>query len=586
MKRYFLFILLLTILYYGCKDDAELYRFPYYKLSTEEPVIKDVGVMLLASVDGTSPDVVIERGFVVSRGFGSLNQETYKISLEGEFQMLLDTELYPELECSVYAYMKTANNSYRGESLSFTSGTSRSPVVHSVTLEESYISGVLIIKGEYFPKDKERSKVYQVTPDGYEFECYVRTGSDTGLEVYCYTANTIGDYGLIIKTLGAKDLVIDRAFRVEGPEIVSVSPQNIFPGEIITIEMKGFNKDMQIELWIGDERASIIEQGDNWIKCRCPDGLMDNETAKIYFYVEKPNSDTAIGRLSVSVTVAKPKLWTPIQTGGLGSDESDVIEGNKIALIDNEAYGISGAKLLKFDKVRKLWKAISQLPEDIQERKIIFGQGDYIYLFTDRFYTSENGFLYKYRISDGQWQKSPNQPPVPLFQESDRGAWINNEYYTLTSYVYNVNTLVKYSSGTDTWTIWGNNIDWFSEMVIIENDVYVWRYDKLYEYDIVLLQRGDIAYELPSYAKTDIFGEVLYRNNKIYLSTSLSSNDYKLRYIYRIDIVNGSFKSLGVPGSIFLGYPDFFQGYDYLLPFDERLYMRSKGVLYEYTGED
>ena len=584
MKRHILFLFLLAILFCGCKDDAELYRFPYYKLTTERPVIQDVGVMLLAGIEGTSPDVIIERGFVVSRGFGSHNQETYKIFLEGEFKMLLDTELYPELECSVYAYMKTANNSYRGESLSFTSGTSRSPVVHSVTINTS---SDLIIKGEYFSKNKERNKVYVITPDGYEFEFNVLAGSDTELKAYfVYGINTIGDYGLIIKTLGAKDAVIDRAFRIEGPEIVSVSPQKIFPGEIITIEMKGFSKDMQIELYIGDERASIIEQGDSWIKCRCPDGVMDNETAKIYFYVENPSGDPTIGRMSVNVTVAKPKLWTPVQTEVLASDESNTIEGNQIVLIDNEAYGMSGAKLLKFDKRRKLWKTISHLPEDIQERRIIFGQGDYIYLFTNRLYPSENGFLYKYRISDGQWQKSPNQPPVPLFQESDRGAWINNEYYTLTSYVYNVNTLVKYSSGTDTWTIWGNNIDWFSEMVIIENDVYVWRYDKLYEYDIVLLQRGDIAYELPSYAKTDIFGEVLYRNNKIYLSTSLSSNDYKLRYIYRIDIVNGSFKSLGVPGSIFLGEPDFFQGYDYLLPFDERLYMRSKGVLYEYTGED
>ena len=584
MKQRILFISLLVVLYCGCKDDAELYRLPYCRLTTEKPVTKDVGVMLIASIEGTSPDVIIERGFVVVRNFvwdaysKETTTETYPISLEGEFQMLLDTELDPELECGVYAYIKTANQNYKGEIINFKSGTSRSPVIHSVTPESGYSHGKLVIKGEAFSKFRDRNKVYLIDANGNEVECYVNTVSDTELTVSFYGLGRLGYHKLKVKTLGAKEVVVDKAYYIDGPEIVSVTPKKAFAGEIVTIEMKNLKDEQEIAISIRGLSSLIIERSNNLIKCLTPK-VEDAEVANIEMsYLEREaNTNTERWILSPTIlSVEITRLWSSVQSASPSSGESSSVAGDMITFVENEAYGMNG-DLYKFDKEKKLWRMISSIPEQISRVHMLCGKGDYIYIAGSN-YIGDIFSYYKYHIPSGQWTACANQPPSQLWGTIFDGVWINDEYYIVVSFQYRT-YLLKYSPATDTWVVLKDNMGDLVRFIPVGNKIYVLSDRKLHEYDINLLQQGNLVYELPSYARMlEDMGGVVFMDGKVYFQTvKYFSWDDLTYFIFCFDPESKTLKSLGAPAN--------FEGYNYILPFNEGLYIESNRKIHKYIGD-
>jgi len=589
MKQRILFIsLLVVILYCGCKDDAELYRLPYYRLTTEKPVTKDVGVMLIASIEGTSPDVIIERGFVVVRNFvwdaysKETTTETYPISLEGEFQMLLDTELDPELECGVYAYIKTANQNYKGEIINFKSGTSRSPVIHSVTPGNGYSHGKLVIKGETFSKFRDRNKVYLIDANGNEVECYVNTASDTELTVFFGGLGRLGYHKLKVKTLGAEEVVVDKAYYVDGPEIVSVTPKKAFTGEIVTIEMKNLRDEQKIAISIGGSSSLIIERSNNLIKCLTPN-VEDTEVANIEMSYLEPGADSEwwiyvpehwiLSPTILSVEIAR--FWSPMQSASPSSGESSSVAGDKIIFVDNEAYGMYG-DLYKYDKEKKLWRTISSMPEQIIMVHMLCGKGDYIYIAGWN-YIGDIFSYYKYHIPSGQWTACANQPPAQLRGTIFDGVWINGEYYIVVSFQYRT-CLLKYSPATDTWVVLKDNMGDLVRFIPVGNKIYVLSDRKLYEYDINLLQQGNLVYELPSYARMEEPDVVVFMGGKVYFQTYKHfSWDDRIFFIFCFDPVSKTLKSLGAPAN--------FEGYNCILPFNEGLYIETNRKIHKYIGD-
>ena len=216
-------------------------------------------------------------------------------------------------------------------------------------------------------------------------------------------------------------------------------------------------------------------------------------------------------------------------------------------------------------------------------RHIYFKEGDSDYKeITDqsnpyadyliRAYGLDEVSSYRYHMPSGQWTKSFNPSPRGAFMQ---GVWINYEYFVID---YG-NRLSKYLQQTDTWVYLSNIVNDYEGLLAFGNNVYVFGNHKLYEYDIDLSLQGDVFYEIPSYVT--VSPGMVFTDKKIYCRAGYhynNWNDYS-EFIFCFDSTNRATKSLGAP-------PNFLWGYDYILPFEEGLYLSSRNVLYEYTGED
>ena len=576
MKRYLLFILLLPVLCYSCKDDAVIPQYAFYQLVTNSPLVNSTGVTFTAKLEGSCEDVIIERGFVLTRKFTRNDYgyvrvepitETYKISLDGEFQLRLEDDFDPALECSVYAYISTTKYNYRGESLDFSSGGSIRPIIHSVTPERGSKSGSLIVRGENFSKYVSRNKVYMIK-DGREFECNVSAATQTELTVEYSTLDRIGYYDLKVKVTGAEEVILDDVYYYEEPKIHAISPGKVFVGDIITIEFENFSSYANVSVSVGGENIFIREQSDSYIKFICP--LVEvGQRANIDIYF--PDEQVRISDIDVMIH----QSWKSVQQYTLSSDERYNIFDQKYVIVNNEAYGIYSDGLWKFDKGRLLWKRISSFPWNIYTR-IIFGKGDFIYIIGQDDYGMHA--LYKYDISNDQWDKL-SHPLLGQTAYVHSGEWINNEYYISANSTmeYNKHILLRYLPGTNIWE--SSDMDNSYRFFAVEGKAYAMRDKKLYEYDIILQKEGNLFFEFPEYANMetldrDTFNSIIRKNGVIYFTQW----HYNSVYLFKLDLISREIKSLGAP--IDLSY-----GYDHVLPFEEGLYVRCKDAGYEYIGE-
>ena len=571
MKRYFLFLVLLQPLV-GCNQEAKIPQYPFYKVVTTNPNVDRNGVTFEATVEGNSSDPVTERGFVIVRHYvheyiGYQREETvtetHTIPLDGNFALRLNEDWDPRVKGVVYAYLKTAQQNYRGENIDFTPLSSSPPEIHSVTttqyLGENYPFLEIVISGKNFSKYKPRVLI-TIRNEHVTMYYYADQATLTELRLTSYI-DIIGSYDIAVDILGAGTATFENAYTIDGPTIVNI-PESATVGEVTTINLSGFTKETPVEVFVNENRAAILRKDDNKIEFLFPH--ITSENAEFYLHFPAKNIKTH------NFTIPVPSLWNYI-----GDTPSPPISAAPI-IINNEAYSYGGNKIWKFDKSRLEWQNVP-ISENIIIHTI-FGKDDFIYIAGSYYEDQSNTYNFKYHIPSGRIEKSPN--PIPIrFIQGNLGEWINNEYYkyAIPNFMeWDRGSLIKYSPDTDTWTILNNNLNENYKLYAVNGEIYALSGHKLYKYNILQQSLGELLYEFPYY--TYIEEELQYtvcNNNMIYILTG-----HIHPYLYRFDLVSKELKSLGTPRTTFT------YGYTYLIPFDEKLYLRCyHGQTYEYSGQ-
>lgn len=570
MKSRLVLILFILVFCYSCKDEAEIPDHGLYRLTTNNPVIENGGVIFSATIDVEGVDLVEERGFIVSRNYadydGSLYEtivENHAIPLDGDFRLRLEGDWDPTISSSVYAYVKTKKYNYKGELIEFTPNGSTEPKIHSVTLEAVGKSGTLTIKGENFSRIWYRNRVYLG-----ELECELLEFSPTELVANCYLS-LFGDYDVTVSVAGM-ETKFPNAFYIPPPKILSVSPDNISTWEEIVIMLEDFSKENEIIVNIGEGSASIIEKEDNYIRVLCP-VIEEGKDLSVTIYFPEQKFWTS------GYNVTAPQNWTSMNVRSSSS-------GIQYIISENEAYSITREMgLCQFNKKKYEWEPLSQCTHNVTPITI-FGKGKYIYVAAYEILDDEPvPSLFIYNLANDSWQK--NQTLIPMMiDQGALGVWVNDDYYLTTRHPLHYNyMLVKYSPQTDAWTIVNENLgEYYFELVTAESKVYAYFISscELYVFDLEQQKLGELVYTLPSYLFeiNYVRCEMRHNNDYIYLGAGL----YHPMCIFSFNLVNMEFKALGFPEARFYEL-------DFILPFQEALYIGCKdqnSYVYKYIGKE
>lgn len=567
MKLRLTFILFLLVLCYSCKDETELPTHQLYHLVTDHPAIDNDGVTFTATLKLTGAATITERGFVVTRNYSRGDgywfdpiTETHAIGLDEDFRLRLEGDWDTNAQSTVYAYMKTATYNYQGETVEFTPKGSSAPKIYSVTPESGERYGTMIIKGKNFSQHLYRNEVYLGGN-----KCYIQKATSTELTVN-FSVNQIGYHDLVV-SVGGVETKLQNAFYLDGPRILSVSPDDIYTGREVTITVENFNKEMDIYVSIGEKSAYIFEKEDNYIKVLCPT-IEDGKNTFLHIYFQKEQIVTP------NIHINVPKNWTSTGT-------STTSPGIRYIISENEGYGFTyESELLKFNKNRTQWEVLSYFNNDIHPYAI-FGKGDYVYIAGPERDNELVNSLLIYHIPTNTWKKSPTSLPIRL-PSSNIGTWIDNEYYiSAGSYTVYAHTLFKYSPQTDTWTVLNDNLEYFPKLLTAGNKIYalisyhVSIQIGLYEFDLAQQKLGELIYTFPSYCSDIYLYGLMQGNDHIYFDIG----HHDPMYLFSFDLINKELKSLGSPMT-------YFYGFKFILPFQEGIYAGCNYYqVYKYIGK-
>ena len=553
MKPYFNLLFILFVLCVSCKEEAEMPPSIFYELITDHPIVDSTGVTFTASYKAIGVADVTNRGFIVTHNFGldSYTTKAYPISLDGEFSLRIETDWIPGMKSTVYAYMETAKYNYQGEIVDFIPEGVSLPVIHSVSPGHGGISGCMIIRGENFSQHKSR-----VSVSLGETSCWIEKVTPTELTVY-YDLDQTGFHDLKVR-IGELEVVLKDAYYLDGVEILSVSPNEIYSVEIFTIEVRNFRQDMPVSVFIGRNYVTILEKTDNQIKCLCPN-IPDGIDTQLYIYMQ----DEYIRTPDINITV--PLNWNLIF-----SDNPSF--GGKRIVVDNDNYTIfnNEIRLFKSDSNVPEWTTVTTLPSEI-DGTVFFGKGDCIYVGGEELYKRKTYSLYKYHISGRYWEKCEKEIPFQL-SPNYLGEWIDNEYYIMTP-LYDAYSTFGYSPENDTWTLRKRTVENYN-LFSVGDQVYALLGGELHEYDMKQQKRVKLVYEFtPREVRRYDAYKIERRGNIIYFGVGNT--------LFYFDLVSKELNSLPSPRHDIWGF-------DFIFPIGDALYVGCKSTsgyeVYEYVG--
>lgn len=560
MKIHIPFLLSLLLLCMGCAE-AELPVREYYKLSINTPAVDANGVTFAATVSGVEGEPIVERGFLLERHFRNSQWyddtvlETYYVPLEGTFQYRVENDWDAGVTCKISAFMRTKSHKYSSEKVEFVPLGSPQPVVHSITPQNGGHSGNIVIRGENFSEISWRIRVYL----GGE-QCELLSVSQNELTVTYSGLYLVGDYDLQVY-VGDKKVVVDKAFHVNGPRIVSVSPSTVYPGLELIVEVDDFDPSKNVEVRVGYVSAYVLEKTTNRIRCICPWIEEEATSANLHLFLRDEDIYTP------AVTVQLQKLWANLGVEGTEPESPYIILGN-------EGYAIPAYTIRKFDKTRLAWQNLAPFPDNFNA-VAFFGKGDYLYLVGTGIYVGEPYTTFKFHLPTQTWTEISDPFPVQL-SVPNYGEWVGGEYY-LSGYCYDSGIcLLKFNPLTETWTLVNNQMSNLYRFFSINNKVYALLERSLYEYDMDKQVRGKLVYEFPAYL--DIYWSTILCKDNLLYGASASMSDS--RNIFSFDLERLELKPLGLP----FGY---YYGFSFILPFREGLWVGTvypQSGVYEYIG--
>ncbi len=253
MKKHLLYIGCTLLIMFGCKEDANLNEIIPYRFAPTSVEVASQSVTLKAEILTEHP--IQEKGFILERTYQSnFNYDNYSldtivIAADAPFEYTVTSDMDKNQPCTAYAYIKQNGHYYRNEEVTFIPNGCNPPIINSVTFSyDNKWGNYFIIKGENFSKIKKRNiiRCYKDEVDIYlqfdvlhassnEIICSYRTEQTGNVKIEVYVGNLKTSFSCTLP----------------GPIVTSWTPQNPRYGEIITLNILGFNKNMGVSFISG-----------------------------------------------------------------------------------------------------------------------------------------------------------------------------------------------------------------------------------------------------------------------------------------------------------------------------------------------
>lgn len=519
----------------GC-EDAERGPKDYPFVQMENVDVLSDGVIFQARLTSPGSQNIVSYGFVWNETdntkFENWSKKEYSgIPSGGTFQAEIYTDIVKDQVYHVRPFVKTAETTVFGPVSGFTGNGSRPARVTNYTPKEGFDGAVIRMKGQNFSQREGNLSVFvDETP------AEIIRSTEDSLIFKIPVTPLIGPVPFKVVS-GDKEIIIENAFEIFGPEIFESSVTEGYAGDIITIRGKNLTHYGPPTLHFDEFVAETIEAEEDQITAVIPftNNYYYNKTVNVCLF-----SGQKFNSLYTPFTVKKTwdtKTATPFDWSWTYDAFS----------YDGKGYilEINAKRLYEYDPAADSWNAISDFPGDRSENNIfltydnkvivIGGNTDGVscpvweYDFTTNIWTrhdnapfiftlathvtlngleyiiTESGLVCTYNYSTREFTKKYNfLHPVNMFLF----AYIANGKIQLVTY----GSTWSYNEGTDDWTKVSDNpfekdnyfvaaigFYYYGNPYVLEDGVELYRY--VADYDRWVLCgyypgcRGDNSYK-------------------------------------------------------------------------------------------
>lgn len=325
------FLLICTLI--SCDTDEEVNPFPIIE-TVNHQVYATGGVKLEGNIHNVGTSEVLEYGFEL---FASGNNVYYNVNhhvalpaTQGQFFLEITQELYPDLEYFYTAYIRTTEDIYRGERLSFISTGSATPVLLQCTPNIAHIGDTVTLHGENFPTD--------INDIEFKFGgAYAQIESVNENELTFIVPKPNGDSRILEIDAYHRQVVEDGLLSLYQPVITATNPTTAFFGETIRIIGDHFATNINYtSVTIGGFDAQIIGTSRNEIEVIIPEDVNYSNTL-ITVNAQNQNANYTNFNLKVPQYVNVPNMVFMDETFDITVDATHANQ-NRFMIGDREYY--------------------------------------------------------------------------------------------------------------------------------------------------------------------------------------------------------------------------------------------------------
>lgn len=265
-------LLLFAVFFWGCQEDAEIQPKDYPFVVTKDATqIDSTGATFGAEVLYFGEKEIIDYGFTWKNERSEYSCSIKESKNITDFSFRISSDLENE-EVTIYrAYVKTKENTVYGNSVKFISKGSLKPVITDFYPKEAIDGDLITITGSNFSYSKNSIRVLV---SHYLAEVLIASADSI---VFKVPASELNGENVLRVEVGEVLVTAENKLKIMGPEIESISINQGYSGEYITVTGKNFVKsENESKLLFDYFEAEILSVSDTEIKAIVPPVKISN----------------------------------------------------------------------------------------------------------------------------------------------------------------------------------------------------------------------------------------------------------------------------------------------------------------------
>ncbi|NBW37072.1 MAG: hypothetical protein EBR30_19015 [Cytophagia bacterium] len=405
------------------------------------------------------------------------------------------------------------------------------PDVREVIPEEGFYGDTVVLKGENFGS--------QFTDTQFSQNFIILEMSTNQVKLIIPPLNQknvkfqiTADFVTAVSTVG---------FKIREPIIESISPQNVIPGNTVTLKGDYFFPGIWgTTIMVGNEPATILSSSRREIKFSIP--VTESYTPELNISVSQRTLSVKGMLKSAFTTIPKLPGINRRNSAHFSIGDNLFIIGGVTGFFDQDGLD---RQVWRYNTISNTWVRKNDFPGIPRQGAFGFSDGEKAYMVGGSYPTSDE--FWEYHSVNDTWTKKNNLPFYPVDMFKIGGRTYAFSLFTVANDIIVGPAIWVYNSLTDEWVGESVNSNFFVEYIqrcsMVIND-------KLYY--IISQPSGDEVLEFNPETKTfDSKGKASISGNGDVYTFEHNGFGYAVtvRGIYKFDPIQNSWTSLGVKDS-------------------------------------
>ncbi len=527
-------IILLLLLFDSC-EEAKLppMESAQLKINVEWT---DFSFHFSAEVSKSDNITIEEQGFVFtypkyySDDYWSSNEtksETFVISKNMPFEYAVKEEWPSQMQCRIYAYIKTNYGNFRSEEQNIFTGAQETPIITSILHvpdeenKQLWTSpgGTVYIEGRGFSKTLYRNKIW-VSDGENTMTLYPEEASPSKIKARYYSGGwpKIGKCPIFLQ-VGNVDCPSQMSFEISGTTLVSTEPSSFYYGDEITLHLKNFQATDNFQLQMlssegWNDQFKIVSMAENKIRLRIYPHKTQDVKIRLYDKNHRYGPD-------LPISINNP--WVVIN-----HLEMPYIDAHCIYKGKGYIYSVSEKSLICYNPVTNQWSSYQfEIPSIASlDRVFLLGMNNYIYMLVrmqplwvqEEWTTRYRQLFYRFNLATYHWEQLKNNDLDDLqFMNVNYIAWDQK-----TAYLHNDDDcfLRIYHSETDSWekssqsSIYKNinMIGRYGEYIYFSKNPWTEENNKIYRFKSGNIEHFELVFDGKDLLWNNIQDPVMHKN--------------------------------------------------------------------------